>query len=131
MLKQAFTLTELMIVLIIVSILTVMGVVNYRATVVKSNQRLATRTLQLLFSREMMYADEYAGAGNNCASAAVCRSNLGLEISSDFPGNLCYNASCAGGCAQATGGTLGGNYYVSNTGTSGVVTAGQCPCACP
>lgn len=120
---------ELIFAVIVAGIIVGIGIVNYRTTIANANARLATRTLQLVFSREGIYGYENSNTGISCSSILDCKNKLNMEIPASFPGAICYNASCAGGCAQATGSNLGGNYSIS--GTSNSVTAGNCPCPCP
>ncbi|MBU1367787.1 MAG: prepilin-type N-terminal cleavage/methylation domain-containing protein [Candidatus Omnitrophica bacterium] len=101
-----FTLLELVVVVVIISILVSLAVPIYRKAVRKAKDRDAQGMLMLVQQAEKVYREE-TGSYVNCTSAFDCSNILRLNLPS---GSWAYSASDADEndfCAQAQGVDIG------------------------
>lgn len=110
-----FTLLELVVVVVIISILVSLAVPIYRKAVRKAKDRDAQGMLMLVQQAEKVYREE-TGSYVNCTSAFDCSNILRLNLPS---GSWAYSASDADEndfCAQAQGVDIGtANWYINAT----------------
>ena len=114
--KNFFTLTELMMVVIIIGILVMIGFPTYRKAVLKARDREAQAMLRLIKEAERDYYldyDKYIG----CTDTDDCNAKLGLDLPSQY-WSYKVNVSPSGDkfCAHAKGvpnQTLHSDWYIS------------------
>ena len=108
MTTKAFTLVELMIVLIIMSILASWGIPQYTRTVARAKARNAMNNLVMLHSANLLYQARNGGANFDCtAMAGGCSiTNIddmnganSLNIISGGVTYVCNGATCSGAIA--------------------------------
>ena len=97
--KKAFTLLELMVTVIIVSILASVGFVSYLKTVERTHQREAEGMLQLIAAAEKMYELDN-NVYTSCDNTADCNAVLDLDISGKY-WNYRVHVNGSQFCAQA------------------------------
>ncbi len=145
--KKGFTITELILVVVIISIMAGFGIPNYTKAVERAHVRDVNNQLLALYSANQVYraqngrfwpADNNAGAGYDVAAIST---NLGLSI---IPNGMTYNCTGAGvapGTFSCTSARNGGSAVFTLTVTqaalsfplggasnpSYVCTSGTCP----
>ncbi|MEI8175533.1 MAG: prepilin-type N-terminal cleavage/methylation domain-containing protein [Candidatus Omnitrophota bacterium] len=83
--KKAFTLIELMIVLIIVGVLASITLPKFTSTIDKAKADQATTYLKVIRTGERIYyTNNYTYVA--CADAAAIKANLGVEVTTDSYG---------------------------------------------
>ncbi len=125
--KGAFTLIELMVVLVIVSVVATFAIPNYTKSVERSHRKDAESNLMVIHAAQQMYAarndNAYWGTGNLVA----INSNLGINVLANgmtyacaAPGVSPPTFSCS---AMRSGWTL----TITSASTTPACTAGTCP----
>lgn len=109
--KNAMTLMELIIVIVILGILSMAGVVGYRQTVLNARNRDAQAMLRLLKHAEEVWRVE-AASYTACANTAACNTTLRLNLPTGTAGQEVWlysvpNAAATNFCAQAAPGPAG------------------------
>lgn len=108
--EAAFTMIELIIVVVIIGIIASFAVPSYYNARIKVEDRNAQSMLMLIQQAERVYKLEIVGSYVPCGSTADCNSRLNLDIQG---GTWTYTVPSAAGttfCAQATGGGTGDWY---------------------
>ncbi len=110
------TLAEIIIVVVLIGILSTIGVVNYRKTVVNSHRREAQSMLRLI-----QHAEEVVRLETNayvaCNGKTACDAALRLDLPT---GDWTYSVTLVGTtnfCAEATSANYGA-YHIGNTATN-------------
>ena len=114
--KKTFTLTELLTVIIIISILILIGVPSYRKAILKARDREAQAMLKLIKEAERSYYidyDDYVA----CTDVEDCNAKLGLDLPSQYwDYEVDTNPTGDQFCAHAKGvpnQTLHSDWYIS------------------
>lgn len=135
--KDAMTLMEIIIVIVLVGILSMAGAVGYRETVLRARDREAQAMLRLLKHAEEVWRVEmntYIG----CANTAACNATLRLNLPVPPGGQETWIYSVAPAtatnfCAQVAAGPLGAGagFSIRRNVTTGLdqqdPVAGGCP----
>jgi prepilin-type N-terminal cleavage/methylation domain-containing protein len=125
--EAGFTLLELMIVVIVISILIGVGVANYRNVIINSEDRSIRRYIALLKIVVQNYASENYVTSNAgyiaCTGASDCNTKLNLDIPSSLPCTFRSVPGSPGGCWDAN--CTGRSFHASGADTQ--VTTGLCP----
>lgn len=140
--KKGMTLAEIIIVVVLIGILSTIGVVGFRKTIVRARQREARAMVQLIqHAEEVRFIEQNAFI--DCSGNDQCntRLNLNLPASGSWTYNVpagsiqnppAVNSSAATFCAEAVGiagGGLGG-FHINR----GEDDASDCDCSngnCP
>ncbi len=104
--KRFFTLTELLVVIIVLAILTIIAFPTFRKAVRRSREKEAKSMLRLIAQSEEMYKLESEGYYVGCSDTSNCNSMLDLSIASGASAQWKYKVSKtnppgATFCAQA------------------------------
>jgi prepilin-type N-terminal cleavage/methylation domain-containing protein len=97
--RKAFTLLELLTVIIIISILAAWGLPNYTTSKEKASDKEAVSNLKIMQSAQMAYKLD-AGTYYSNASAAYINQNLRVSVPTGTNRNWNYTAYSSG-CVQA------------------------------
>ena len=128
--KKHFTLLELVIAVVIVAVLCVVGLADYRRTRSKVLAKDAAGQINMILQAELFYKAENNGTLLACNITYNCNTALGLQlnmqqgrrycarINNPNPGNVCVSAR-----------TPANEYYSVNSAT-GVVYQGNCSPTC-
>ncbi len=87
--KKGFTLAELLITVVILSVLTAVAIPNFTASINRANARQAIAHLRAIRSAEKMYAARNQGAyfycngGTAVQNAGCLLTNLGVEVATE------------------------------------------------
>jgi prepilin-type N-terminal cleavage/methylation domain-containing protein len=133
----AFTLIELLTVVIIMSILVSLGVPVYNRTIERSRDKEAQSGLLLIQGAQMIYFAEngefYPLGGGNDGNIATINSNLHLNLKEDAVNGWDYaltSSTSGGGQFTATAQRNGGGFnrtYTINQSSTAPVCGGACP----
>ena len=110
--ESGMTLMEMIIVIVLIGILSTIGVVGFRKTVVQARQKEARSMLRLI-----QHAEEVVRLETNaylaCANTTVCNTALHLDLpAGDWAYSVTANANVSF-CAQALS-TNFGNFSITN-----------------
>jgi general secretion pathway protein G len=104
--KKAFTLVELMIVIVVIGILAGFGAANFSKSLGKAKARDAINNLTIIHAANMMYK---ARNGNNCTTDSVCATIAGINSMNGanslniIAGSTTYTCANSGTTCTATG----------------------------
>ena len=105
--KGSFTLTELLVVIVIIGILVSLSVPMYRKAVLRGHDREAKAMLRLIQAAEKVYRLE-VGYYINCSNSTQCNNRLDLDLPGSSWGYQVTDNNVTGFCAKASSG--GGEY---------------------
>ena len=91
--KRFFTLTELLVVIIVLAILTIIAFPTFRKAVKHSRDKEARSMLRLIAQSEEMYKLESEGYYVGCSDTGNCNSVLDLSIASGSSAGWNYKVS--------------------------------------
>jgi type IV pilus assembly protein PilE len=120
---KAFTLIELMVVLIIVSIVAGFAIPNYTKSVERSHRKDAESNLQMVHAAQLMYSAKNNGAYWGPGNLAALNTNLSLNIVAN---GKTYNCTGGGNTYSCT--AVKGAWTVTITDAS---TTPSCTGSCP
>lgn len=132
MTKKGYTLTEVLIVLIIIAILAALGLVNYQSAKEKAIDREAIANLKLIQAAEKIYRIEigsyYPGSGSTSTIGDI-NQYLKLYLPTAASPNWTY-AVYSTGCSCATRNATSARYYTYAVSNPDEPTATP-SCSCP
>mgnify|MGYP000409697889 CR=1 FL=1 len=103
--KSTFTLTEVLITIIIIGILSTVGIISFRKAIISSRDKEAQAMLKLIAQSEEAYRLESGGEYCPCSDTSSCNTLLDLSIPSGTTAAWSYEvhtrSSNSGFCAQA------------------------------
>jgi prepilin-type N-terminal cleavage/methylation domain-containing protein len=121
--KAAFTLIELMVVVMIVGMVAGFAIPNYTKALGRAHRKDAENNLKIIHAAEMMYAARHDGVYTAAANLAAINTSLSL--------NLLLNGAVSYVCAlTASGFTCTSNcgaFTVSITEATTLTCTGTCP----
>ena len=137
--KNAMTLMEIIVVIVLVGILSMAGVVGYRQTVLNARNREAQAMLRLIkHAAEVQRVEMNTYVGAACANTAACNVSLRLNLPVPAAGQETWIysvpvATATNFCVQAAPGPLGAGagFSIRRNVTTGLdeqdPVAGVCP----
>jgi len=123
MTKQAFTLTELLIVMIVIGIMVAWGTPQYGRTIERARARNAINNLIMIHAANLVYQARHGG--NNCTADSACtdlnkiNGINGANSLNLIAGGVTY--ACADGGTDCTGTSDSGKFTVTVDLTSPIV----------
>ncbi|MFH1767552.1 MAG: type II secretion system protein [Candidatus Omnitrophota bacterium] len=131
-LKKIYTLTELIVVVLIITILAVIALPFFRRSIELSREKEAKAMLALIGQAEQMYSLESDGLYYACTDTGGCNQALNLDLPDDaatpWEYKVVTNAGNDNFCVEA--GHSDGFYFIFNNGDQEAVYSTD-PCSVP
>lgn len=123
--ERAFTLLELVIVLIVIGIIMAAGIVNYTSVLNNTRKREAVNLIDSIYVAEKNYMFEAYGAVNACVNISDCNTKLRLAI--PLTTSCAYSASDSGGGAFCVQADCSPAFQLRKRSSSNSFSQGLCP----
>jgi prepilin-type N-terminal cleavage/methylation domain-containing protein len=138
MVKNGFTLIEIVVVMVIIGILTTLSIIHYISVRELALDKEAIMNLKVLQAAEKSYCidmNSYYPSTGSTSNIADIISNLKVSISVGSPARWIYTVFC-NGCSRAVrNGSDGRGWFLTINDTDGepnkVTATDNCPSACP